>query len=106
MIDLFGDRVQDLVAKSPDYEFCGYQHFCSYIGGDLNVYRCCNTAYNKLGLVGSLKEQSFKEFWESNKKKEKYSNFKASSCSRCQFNNRNELILYALDSNPTHVNFV
>ncbi len=106
VIDLFGDRVSDLEVKSPHYSFCGYQHFCSYIGGDLNVYRCCNTAYNKQGLVGSLKEMRFKDFWLSESKKEKYENFDAKTCARCQFNSKNETILYALDPNPTHVNFV
>jgi len=102
----FGDRVADLAQKAPDYDFCGYQHFTTYIGGDLNVYRCCGYAYNERGLIGSLEEQTFKQLWASKKKKKDFDNFRASECGVCQFNHKNKAILYALDPNPRHVDFV
>jgi MoaA/NifB/PqqE/SkfB family radical SAM enzyme len=49
IVDLFGRRLADLENASPDFEFCGYQYFTTYIGADLNVYRCCNTAYISRG---------------------------------------------------------
>lgn len=106
VINRFTDRVEDLVQKSPDYELCGYQHFCTYIGGDLSVYRCCNTAYNNQGLVGSIKDQSFEDFWHSIEKRDKYEEFNAKTCERCQFNQINKTILYTLEEDPVHVNFV
>jgi radical SAM protein with 4Fe4S-binding SPASM domain len=106
VFNLFGDRIGDLTQHSPDYSFCGYQHFNTYIGGDLNVYRCCNTAYNTQGLIGSLKEQSFKQLWESQEKLDKMNSFDAATCERCMFNNKNRTILYALSENPLHVNYV
>lgn len=102
----FGDRIQDLKEQSPDYTHCGYQKFVTYIGGDLNVYRCCVTSYNELGLLGSIKERSFKDFWYSDELKEKFASFDAHNCSRCMFNDRNKLLNYLLDPNPTHKNFV
>jgi MoaA/NifB/PqqE/SkfB family radical SAM enzyme len=102
----FGDRVADLAQHSPDYSFCGYQQFHAYIADDLNVYRCCVLAYNERGLIGSIKEQSFRQLWESEQKRLAIQNFDARGCPRCAFNSRNRAILYAIDSEPVHVNFV
>ena len=106
VFDNFGDRVGDLRQHSPDYHYCGYQEFNTYIGGDLNVYRCCVLAYNERGVIGSLKEQTFQQLWESEQKQKDFATFNATKCERCQFNNKNRTILYALDPDPQHVNFV
>ena len=106
VFNLFGDRIQDLHDEQPEYDFCGYMHFNVYIGGDLNVYACCNQAYNLHGLMGSIKEQSFRTFWESDKKKHRYGTFKASTCARCMFNRQNRFVNYLIDPDPTHVNFI
>lgn len=102
----FGERYADLAQAAPDYSFCGYQELVTYIGGDLNVYRCCVTAYNQQGMVGSLAGQRFKDLWNSEQKKKNFSCFDAKSCDRCMFNNKNKTILYAIDSDPQHINFV
>lgn len=102
----FGDRVGDLEQEHPDYSYCGYQEFNTYIGGDLNVYRCCVLAYNERGIIGSLKNQRFKELWESDIKKNNFNEFDARGCPRCMFNNKNKTILYSLEPQPRHVNFV
>lgn len=102
VFDNFGERVYDLEQKSPSYERCGYQDFVTYIGGDLNVYRCCVLAYNERGIIGSLKEQRFKDMWKNHSSK----GFDARGCPRCMFNGKNETILYAIQTDPPHVNFV
>jgi cyclic pyranopterin phosphate synthase len=102
----FGDRLADLKEHSPDYSFCGYQHFSTYIGADLNVYRCCVQSYNPRGLVGSLKAQTFAELWASEDKRANYAAFDATGCERCMFNEKNRTINYALATEPAHVNFV
>lgn len=106
VFNLFGERIQDLIDEKPEYDFCGYMHLNTYIGGDQNVYTCCNNAYNPIGLMGSIKNQSFKDFWMSNEKVKNYLGFKASRCERCMFNNKNRFINYMVEKNPTHVNFV
>lgn len=106
VIDRFGDRLDDLRLKSPDYERCGYQHFTTYIGGDLNVYRCCNTAYNLHGLLGSIAERRFDEFWRSEETQRALYEFHAPSCSRCQFNAINRVISYGAEQDPLHADFV
>jgi MoaA/NifB/PqqE/SkfB family radical SAM enzyme len=106
MIDCFEDRYADLAEGRPDYQQCGYQHFNTYIAGDLNVYRCCVTAYNPRGLVGSLQNQTFRQLWESQAKQQSYATFDARGCDRCMFNNKNRVINYATESSPADVDFV
>ncbi len=106
IVDLFGDRIHDLEQHAPDYEFCGYQQFNCYIGGNLKVYRCCTTAYTHHGEVGDLKGQRFADWFYSQQKKDSYGNFDARSCMTCQFNGQNRVIAYLTGETPTHVNFV
>jgi MoaA/NifB/PqqE/SkfB family radical SAM enzyme len=106
VVNNFGVRLSDLKARSPDYRACGYMNFSTYIGGDLNVYRCCTTAYNERGVIGSLKNQTFRQLWESQEKREDFDNFDARGCERCMFNNENRVISYLLEPEPLHVNFV
>ncbi len=105
VIDLFGNRIADLVQHAPDYEFCGYQQFNCYVGGNLHVYRCCTTAYTLHGDVGDLTNQSFAKWFYSEEKKKKYAEFDARSCQTCQFNQKNRVINYLVNQEPTHVNF-
>jgi MoaA/NifB/PqqE/SkfB family radical SAM enzyme len=102
----FGERVADLHQHAPDYSFCGYQHFSTYIGADLNVYRCCVQAYNPRGLIGSIKSQRFADLWASQHKRDDFNGFDARGCQRCMFNSKNKVIEYALATDPAHVNFV
>ncbi len=98
IVDLFGRRLNDLEAKSPEEEFCGYQYFTMYIGADLNVYRCCNTAYTKRGTVGNLANKRLKNFIPD------YDPFDARKCTFCQFLGQNKAI-NAMIEKPRHVNF-
>jgi len=106
VVDLFGNRIDDLVQHSPDYEFCGYQQFNCYVGGNLKVYRCCTTAYTLHGEVGDLTNQRFASWFYSQAKQEAYASFDARSCSVCQFGLKNKTINYLVQIEPTHINFV
>lgn len=106
VIDLFGDRISDLVQHAPDYSFCGYQQFNMYVGGNLRVYRCCTTSYTKHGEVGDLTHQSLASWFYSEQKKQLYGSFDARTCTTCQFNGKNRTIAYLVGENPIHVNFV
>lgn len=101
VLDLFGRRLNDLTMGSPTDPWCSYQYFTVYIGGDLGVYRCCNTAYTLAGRVGSLKDQSFLDVFP----KLGYEPFDATKCRFCQFIGQNKAI-NSLLKEPTHVNFV
>jgi radical SAM protein with 4Fe4S-binding SPASM domain len=103
----FGDRLEDLTQKNPEDQLCGYQFFTTYIGADLNVYRCCGYAYNERGLMGSLKEQRFKDFWLAQARFDEQKAFDARGCERCQFRRINSALAYVLDEKPRlHEEFV
>lgn len=103
----FGDRLEDLTLKRPEDTLCGYQFFTTYIGADLNVYRCCGYAYNERGLMGSLKDQTFLNFWESQARFDEQYAFDARGCERCQFRKINQALAYALEpKSQIHEEFV
>jgi sulfatase maturation enzyme AslB (radical SAM superfamily) len=104
VIDMMGDRLFDL-SDRPDYRLCGYQHFNVYVGGDQNVYRCCDTSYNDHGYLGSVKDQTFREWWASAPARAAYDSFDARSCSLCAFNGKNRVLAFLADPQPKHVEF-
>jgi MoaA/NifB/PqqE/SkfB family radical SAM enzyme len=106
VVDLFGDRIADLTQHAPDYEFCGYQQFNMYIGGNLKVYRCCTTAYTMHGQVGDIGGMRFSDWFRSAEKDAAYRHFDARSCHTCQFNGKNRVINYLVGEKPLHVEFV
>ena len=116
VIDRTGEKLKELKQGRPDYRRCGYQELTTYIGGDQNVYRCCIYAYNLHGLLGTIRDKRFKDFWFSEERAEKFREFSARSCERCQFTIINKTINKALDeeydppdseaTTMMHVNFV
>jgi len=90
-----------------DYDWCPYLQILPVIGADLNIYPCQDKAYNlDDGLIGSIKEQRFKDFWFSDKE-----NFfkinPAKVCNHhCVANSKNKLVLEYLDADKGHLGFV
>lgn len=90
-----------------DYEWCPYLQILPVIGADLNVYSCPDKAYNKeLGLIGSIKDMRFKDFWFSDKNKFFRINPSRHCRHHCETNAKNKLVLEYLDTDPEHLNFV
>lgn len=106
VVNMFGDRVDDLLLGSPDYHRCWYQEFTTYIGADQNVYRCCVYSYNKRGLVGSIKDQSLGELWFGKERVEGMRTFDATKCKQCQFNEKNRMMNAALGPQSPHTSFI
>jgi len=103
----FGEKLDDLRQKAPDYPRCGYQHFTTYIGADLNLYRCCVYAYHPTGLYGSIKERRFRDAWMDEGRARGMADFDTAKCERCQFNGINRFLNYALRADdPAHSAFV
>ena len=107
VINLWPDRLKD-TEEMPDYSYCPTKEFVTYIGADQNVYLCCMLAYNGKGLIGSIKNNSFKELWENVGKREQfnYHNPLIDCRLTCMYNQKNRFINYCLDNNPAHVEFV
>jgi len=75
------------------YSRCYYQEVVPAIGADCNVYRCHNTAYSEHGLIGSLKDRSFMDMWNSEETANKIKGYDASVCAhQCANDRKNEFI--------------
>lgn len=101
VVDLFGDRIEDLDAGAPDYARCYQQALCTYVGGDGGIYRCCNTAYTDLGRVGSVSD-GFASWLRGPRD---VHDFDARACRYCQFNAKNRILNYLAGPQPVHVEF-
>ena len=102
----FLERVADLEQGSPDYSFCTYQNLTTYVGADLSLYRCCIYAYNDRGRIGSLRDRSLVDLWNSSEKRADFAGFDARGCERCQFNPQNRRLDRVVHARFDHVNFV
>jgi len=89
------------------YTWCPYLQILPVIGADLNVYSCQDKAYNlEDGLIGSIKEISFKRFWEIGKEKFFRINPSHHCNHHCVANEKNKLILEYLEADINHLGFV
>lgn len=90
-----------------NYTWCPYLQVLHVIGADLNVYPCQDKAYNlEEGLLGSIKEQRYKDFWLSNKEKFFKINPSKVCNNHCVANTKNEMVLDYLDVDKDHMMFV
>ena len=108
VFNLFNDRIVDTFEGTQNYHNCPVKDLLSYIGADYNVYTCCTLAYNDKGLIGSIKDQSFKDLWESSEKQLMFDNHDpAVRCQHpCMYKNKNEFINYCIKTDARHVNYI
>lgn len=89
------------------YTWCPYLQILPVIGADMNIYPCQDKAYNlDEGLIGSIKEQSFKDFWFSEKNQFFTINPSIHCNHRCVADTKNKLILEYLNADRDHLGFV
>ncbi|MFA6189463.1 MAG: radical SAM protein [Sulfuricurvum sp.] len=102
------DTYHELEEKfDKEYEYCPYVQILPIIGADLNVYSCQDKAYNlDTGIVGSIKEVSFKDFWFNDKNKFFIINPSKVCNHHCIANEKNKLILDYLNIDKNHLSFV
>lgn len=90
------------------YNKCYINQIFTVIAADSKVYFCHDKAYVQDGIVGDLKNQSFKNLWFSEEIKKRYQEFNPQKeCNHhCVYDDRNELLntFYSLDRN--HINFI
>lgn len=90
-----------------EYDWCPYLQILPIIGADLNVYSCQDKAYNlDEGLLGSIREQRFGEFWSSDKDKFFKINPARDCNHHCVANGKNQMVLEYLNSDRQHLGFV
>jgi MoaA/NifB/PqqE/SkfB family radical SAM enzyme len=98
-------RLDEKFSKA--YSWCPYLQILPVVGADQNVYSCQDKAYNlDSGLLGSLAEQSFREFWMRDKAKFFTINPSRDCNHHCVANAKNRLVLDYLAADPRHLPFV
>lgn len=90
------------------YKFCPIIQIVTVIGADSVVYLCHDKTYSKSGIIGSIKEKSFKDLWFSKETRDRLINFNAESeCTHhCTYDLRNILISEILKCAENNVNFI
>ena len=89
-----------------DYNWCPYLQINPVIGADRMVYACHDKAYTKDGALGSIEDQSFKDFWFSDKNKFFKVNPSKDCNHHCMVNIQNKYLLDYLDIDKNHQEFV
>lgn len=105
--EIFDAYHLQLESFSKPYDWCPYLQIHPVIAADQNVYSCHDKAYNlDCGILGTIKDKSFKNFWMTNK--EKFFSIKPSrDCAHhCVVDNKNRMILDYLNADPEHKFFV
>lgn len=90
-----------------DYNWCPYGQITPIIGADCNVYYCHDKAYNlDKGIMGSIKDISFQEFWYNGK--EKFFTIDPSKdCNHhCMCDKANKNIIEYLNAKKEHREFI
>jgi len=87
---------------------CPFLQFQTVIGADCQVYSCHDKAYTKKGVLGSIRNRSFKEFWFSDENRERLLSIDPSrDCGHhCTAHRSNLAILEYLSLDPEHDAFV
>ena len=105
--EVFDSYHEQLETFKKDYKWCPYIQINPVIGADLNVYSCHDKAYNfEEGLIGSIKNQRFKDFWFLDKNN--FFRIDPTVCCNhhCVVNEKNKLILDYLNADRGHLDFV
>jgi len=105
--EIFDSYHQQLETFRKEYSWCPYLQVLPVIGADLNIYPCQDKAYNlDEGLIGSIKDRRFKDFWFSDKNKF-FTIDPSKVCNHhCVANSKNDLILDYLNADREHLDFV
>jgi sulfatase maturation enzyme AslB (radical SAM superfamily) len=99
-------ELEDRFDKS--YTQCPFLQFLTVIGADAAVYTCQDKAYTDSGLLGSIRDRSFKEFWFSEENRQNLFQFNPMLQCRhhCVSHSKNLAILDVLSIDPEHGCFV
>ncbi|EFL50869.1 Radical SAM domain protein [Solidesulfovibrio fructosivorans JJ]] len=105
--EIFNDYPNHDTLFQKKYTWCPYQQILAVVAADLGVYSCQDKAYNlENGLLGSLREQSLKEFWFKDKKAFFRINPSRDCQHHCTANAKNLAIHDYLSVDRDHLEFV
>lgn len=91
-----------------DYSMCPSTYLLTVIGADQKIYTCQDKAYHNSGLLGSIENMSFKEFWYSDENRERLKSIDPRTDCRhhCMSHAKNVTLWEYLNLNLDHIPFV
>jgi MoaA/NifB/PqqE/SkfB family radical SAM enzyme len=91
-----------------DYDSCPFARFLTVIGADLKVYTCQDKAYTETGILGSIADRSFRDFWfsDENRKALAAINPREHCAHHCVAESKNRLLHDILSLDRDHAPFV
>lgn len=105
--EIFDSYHTQLESFEKPYCWCPYLQVLPVIGADLNIYPCQDKAYNlDEGLIGSIKQKRFKDFWFTDKNKFFKINPGKICNHHCVANEKNKMLLEYLNTDARHSFFV
>jgi MoaA/NifB/PqqE/SkfB family radical SAM enzyme len=105
--EIFDSYHEQLESFEKDYTWCPYLQILPIIGADQNVYSCQDKAYNlDEGLIGSIENMRFRDFWFSDKNKFFSINPSLHCNHHCVADSKNRLLFDYLDADKGHLGFV
>ena len=90
------------------YKTCPMLEYLTIIGADCKVYTCQDKAYESAGLLGSIRDRSFADFWASRENAERIAAIDPSILCRhhCVAHDKNVLLTQYRDLAAEHRDFV
>lgn len=86
---------------------CLYAQTVPVVGADLNVYPCHNTAYSAKHVIGSIRDQTFKDLWFADETAEFFRRLNPSChCTGIECANQNKVVLFNALADASDDNFV
>ncbi|KAB2946560.1 MAG: tungsten-containing aldehyde ferredoxin oxidoreductase cofactor modifying protein [Candidatus Methanoperedens nitroreducens] len=105
--EIFDSYHEQLETFEKKHTWCPYLQILHVIGADQNVYSCQDKAYNfESGLIGSIKDIRYKDFWFANKDKFFKINPSIHCLHHCVANEKNKIVLEYLEADKEHIGFV
>ena len=105
--EIFDSYHTQLGTFKKEYRWCPYLQILPVIAADCNVYSCHDKAYNlNNGILFSLKDQSFKDAWFSDKNRFFKINPSLDCDHHCVVNEHNQMIQDFLGIDKEHADFV
>lgn len=107
---VFRSHTMEKYSQERPYHFCGAVPFAwAYIMADGSVYSCSVYLLDKRFYLGNINEQSFKEIWEGDKRRQHWETMRQFNPQGCRKNCRMDEVnkyLWGVSNTPYNVNFI
>lgn len=108
IINLYEHDFDNCAVFQRKYSKCYINQIVTVVAADSKIYFCHDKAYLDNGIVGDLKNASFREVWFSEKAARLFNSFNPMKecCHHCVYDDRNILLNRFFEINENHINFI